>query len=607
MQLNALLLYKNKPARLVGFGDRLEVEVEGGETVKVRPKDIQVLHPGPLARLSDLQHPLAGEVQTAWEILAGGQTRLAELAELAYGAFTPLTAWAAWQQVTEGVYFSGSPEAIEVYTVEEVTRRQHEREQAAAGKRSWQGLIERVRQARILPEDRDSLREVEALALEKTAHSQVLRALARTETPENAHALLLELGVWNEQFDPYPLRVGLPLNQPELPVPALPQEQRRDLTHLPAYAIDDAGTDTPDDAISLEGSRVWVHVADVAALVAPDSELDLEARARISSLHLPEGTIHLLPREITLQLGLGLAETNPALSFGIDLAEDGEVLGFEVVPSWVRVQRLTYEAANELMDGEPFATLERRLRAVRERRKHQGAVVIDFPEIKLDVIAGQVQIQAVSALRSRMMVEESMILASSQAALYAGLRGLVMPFSQQEPPDSEERPTSLSGMFALRRLMKRSRVQTSSGPHSGLGVMAYTQVTSPLRRYLDLVGHQQLRANLSGRPALDEAAIIERIGAMESVIGSVRQAEVAAEKHWTLVYLQQHPDWQGNGIVVDRRGASGIVIVPELAWEARVHLPAHIVLDQVVRLRVTGIQLALREVSWRMEGVVNPS
>ena len=602
MQLNALLLYKNKPARLVGFGDRLEVEVEGGETVKVRPKDIQLLHPGPLPRLSDLQPTPSGEVEAAWEILAGGQTRLPELAELAYGVFTPQTAWAAWQQVVEGVYFSGSPDVIEAYSAEEVARRRSEREQAAAGRRSWQGLIERVKQARILPEDRESLREVEALALEKTERSQVLRALNRAEAPENAHTLLLELGVWSEQYNPYPLRLGLTLSQPELPVPPLPEEPRRDLTHLPAFAIDDAGTDTPDDALSLEGSRLWVHVADVAALVPPGSELDLEARARVTSLHLPEGTIHLLPREVTHRLGLGLAETNPALSFGIDLSEDGEVLGFEVVPSWVRVQRLTYESANERMDGEPFATLESRLRAVREHRKRQGAVLIDFPETKLDVVEGQVQIQPVRPLRSRMMVEEAMILASSQAALYAEQNGLVMPFSQQEPPDTDERPVSLSGMFALRRLMKRSRMQTTPGPHSGLGVPAYTQVTSPLRRYLDLVGHQQLRAHLRGLPVLDEAALLERIGAVDSLMGSLRQAEVASEKHWTLVYLLQHPDWQGSGVVVDRRGASGIVIVPELAWEARVHLPAHIQLDQVVRLKVTGIQLALREVSWRLEG-----
>ena len=314
---NSLLLYKNRPARLARINDRLEIELESGETANVRYKDVDMLHPGPLNSLSDLR-PVNGEVQAAWEILAGGRTNLAELAELCYGAFTPATAWAAWQQVAEGMYFEGSPVNIRARTAEEVARRSREREQAEEHRRTRAAFVERVRRGRILPEDREFLREVENLALERGLHSQLLHELGRSETPDGAYALLLELGVWDEMTNPYPVRLGLALQQPELPVPELPEEERRDLTHLQAFAIDDEDTDTPDDAISLEeragGRRLWVHVADVAALVPPESPLDLEARSRGESLHLPEGTVHLLPREITQKLGLGLQSITPALS-----------------------------------------------------------------------------------------------------------------------------------------------------------------------------------------------------------------------------------------------------------------------------------------------------
>lgn len=604
MQPNALLLYKNRPVRLVRIGERLEVEQENGALVKVRPKDVALLHPGPVQRLSEVFDAPPGELHAAWEILAGGETRLPELAELAFGVYTPATAWAAWQAVAEGLLFTGSTLAITAATAEEVARRQQDREQASAGRQAWHGLIDRVKRAQILPEDAESLREVESLAVGQSHRSQVLRALGRAETPDNAHALLLELGLWKPDRNPYPQRLGLPLDQPDLPVPALPDEPRRDLTHLPAFAIDDGSSDTPDDAISLDGSRVWVHVADAAALVEPDSALDADARARASSLHLPEGTVHLLPREVTRQLGLGLQAVNPALSFGIDLSEQGDVLGFEIVPSRVRVTRLTYEAANLQMDSMPFAGLERLLSAVRARRIRQGAVLIDFPEVNVHVVGECVQIEPVRVLRSRTMVEEAMILASSEAARFAVQHGLAMPFSQQEPIESEERPASLSGMFALRRLMKRSRFFATPGPHHGLGVPAYTPVTSPLRRYLDLVGHQQLRAFLRQQPLLDEPAVVERIGQVDSLIGSIRQAEVLSERHWTLVYLLQNPNWAGEGIVVERRGASGIVLVPELAVEARAHLPAGIALDQRVRIHLTGIHLAQRDATWRVDGPV---
>src|SRR5512133_1420399 len=160
MKINSLLLYKNRAARLVRADERLEIELEGGETARVRPKDVELLHPGPLASLKDLR-PVAGEVQTAWEILAGETIRLADLAELIYGVYTPATAWAAWKLVAEGVYFEGAPEAIRARTVEEVARRKQEREIAEVNQRARAAFFERLRRGKILPEDREFLREVE--------------------------------------------------------------------------------------------------------------------------------------------------------------------------------------------------------------------------------------------------------------------------------------------------------------------------------------------------------------------------------------------------------------------------------------------------------------
>ncbi len=600
---NSLLLYKNRPARLLRVSDRIEVELESGEVVKVRPKDVVLLHPGPLASLADLK-PQQGEVQAAWEILSGAQTRLPELAELAYGAYTPSTAWAAWQQVAEGFYFDGSPEAILPRSAAEVQARQRERAQAADSRRAWQDFVTRLKKGKLLPEDQVYLKDVEALALGRGERSQALRALARAETADNAHALLLEVGAWPVSTNPYPARQGVDFSEPELEtLPALPAEPRLDLRRLPAFAIDDEGTDTPDDAVSLDGSRVWVHVADAAALVPPGSPLDLEARARALTLHLPEGARNLLPRAVIDRLGLGLNPESPALSFGIDLGPGGEVTGFEIAPSLVQVTRLTYAEAEARRAEEPFYELARRMELVRQRRRASGAVMFDFPEVKIHVNdSGVVVLFPILPLGSRALVEEAMILAGSETARFAAQHGLYVPFSQQEAVESEERPDTLWGMFALRRQMKRSRYQTSPGPHRGLGVEAYTQATSPLRRYLDLVVHQQLRAWRAGGPVLTESEVLERIGAAEAVMGSVRQAEILSEKHWTLVYLLQNPGWQGEGILVEKRGSSGTLIIPSLAWETRVHLPQDYELGQVFSLRASGVNLAQRDVIFRVMG-----
>src|SRR5688572_8679285 len=127
LQPGSLVLYKNRPARIAHAGETLEIELEVGKTQKVRPKDITLLHPGPLASLRDLQ-PQSGDLETAWELLAGETTTLEELAELIYGMYTPLTAWATWQLIAEGVYFRGTVTEVTVRSQAEVEQERITRE-----------------------------------------------------------------------------------------------------------------------------------------------------------------------------------------------------------------------------------------------------------------------------------------------------------------------------------------------------------------------------------------------------------------------------------------------------------------------------------------------
>ena len=441
---NSLVLYRARPARVQRADEKLSLELEGGESAKVRAKDVTPLHPGPLKSLAELRPP-AGDVLTAWEILAGSDTTLAELAELAYGAFTPSSAWAAWQVVTDGLYFRGTPERITACTADEVAHTQAARAAEAAEKQAWEAFVARAKAGKVAPEDRRYLRDVEDLAMGRNERSRVLKALAREESYENAHATLLEFGFWDETINPYPSRYGLTLAPPSLALPepwddparAMLAEDRRDLTHLPAFAIDDPWTDTPDDAVSYEPEtgRLWVHVADAAALVAPDSPLDLDARARATSLYLPEAVVPMLPEAATPALGLGLGEVSPALSFALTVNADGELTEVEVVPSLVHVSRLSYEEAEARLAEEPFRTIYALGLASQARRQRDGAMRVDMPEVSVRVRDGEVSIRTIPPLRSRDLVQYAMILAGEAAARFGTTRGIPLPFATQEPPD----------------------------------------------------------------------------------------------------------------------------------------------------------------------------
>jgi exoribonuclease II len=598
---NSLVIYKNRPARVKHVGEKLDIELAGGDVQKVRPKDVVLLHPGPMRSLNELR-PQSGDMEAAWEVLAGSTTTLRELTDLIYRAFTPATAWAAWQWVAEGLYFRGTPEQVEACATEEVAKKQAAREVEAAEKHAWATFLDHVRSNQIAPEESRYLREVENLALKRTAKSRVLRELGREESPENAHALLLDLGYWDHTVNPYPQRFGLATSSPTLEVLDLPDEPRIDLTHLPAFAIDDQDTETPDDALSLERNRLWVHVADAAALVTPGSAIDLEARARGATLHLPERIVHMLPDHATQQLALGLGEVSPALSFGLDLDADAKrVVGLELTPSWVRVTRLTYEQADARLDEEPFNRLYYLAQVYQAQRQKNGAVQIELPEVQVRVIDGQVILHPVLPLKSRMLVQEAMVMAGEAAAHFAIEKSIPLPFATQEPAQVDRQPETLSEMVALRRVLKPRQYKGAPAPHGGLGVEAYAQATSPLRRYLDLVVHQQLRAYVRGEKLLDAQEILQRIGAAEAVTGSVREVEQLSDRHWILAHLMRQPEWRSEGILVDQRGPTGTVLLPELAFEARVHLSADLPLDSPVRLVLTGVNLPHLDAHWRLE------
>jgi exoribonuclease-2 len=591
LRRDSLVLYKARPARVAQLGKKLEIELAGGERLSVRPKDVLVLHSGPLASLGALE-PRDGEVHTAWELLSGTVTTLSELADLAYGEDTAVTAWAAWQLVEDGLYFSGTPDEVRARTAEEVVQEKAARQAKAEAEQARAEFLGRVRRGKYRPEDTRFLRKVEDLALRRSGRSRLLRELGRKETPESAHALLLKLGYWEPSLNPYPVRLGLPTEEVDLPVPDLPAEDRLDLTNLPAYAIDDAGNQEPDDALSVDGDRLWVHIADAAALIPVDSPADLEARGRGSTLYLPEGPVPMLPWEAVRALGLGLQEVSPALSFGIELTAEGDVAHLEVVPSWVRVTRLTYEEADAQLEQD---RLLRQLLAIARqfeaRRTERGAISIDLPEVRIDVREDEISIRPLQRLQSRALVTEAMLMVGEAVARHATEHGIPIPYTTQDPPETDERPTDLAGMYALRRALKPGQQSAIPGPHAGLGLERYVQATSPLRRYLDLVVHQQLRVHLRGGELLDEQEVVRRIGAAAAVTGSVRHAERLSRRHWTMVYLMQRPGWPTEGTLVDQRGRSGVVLIPELDLEPRVRLSPGLPLNTTVPLRLRGVDL----------------
>ncbi len=585
--VGALLLYKSQPAELIRLGDKIEINLLlQSQTKKVRPKDISMLHPGPITELKILVPP-AEDLEEARSLLSGEVTDLTEIAELVFNNTSVSAIWSAWQLVTDGVHFHGSPNRVKARTDEEFAQENKRRAAKKARRESWHSFLIRVEKKELIEEDRTFMEEVENLALERGSESRLLQHLGRQQTKENAHSLLTELGYWEKSYNPYPHRLGLENNQSQaIPDPDLiianspdPTDMKRfDLTKQIAFAIDDDGSNDPDDAISFDGEKLWVHVADVASLIEIDSPTDIIARAKAATLYLPESTQTMLPEPFTNELGLGLQETSKALSFAITVGDKGDILDIKIIPTRIKVKRLTYSEADELIaTNEQLTKINTITKAHRQKRLRADAVEIDLPECKVKVQDDRLTITPLQKIISRELVSEAMLMAGSACASYAEKHNLAMPHAGQLPPNNEMPETydlaPLVGMFAKRRAMRAGRVSSTPQSHFGLGLPAYIRVTSPLRRYLDLVAHQQLRLHLKGSTPLTENEITIRIGSVNATSNHIRQAERLSNRHWTLVYLQQHPDWQGEAVVIAEWGRKSLLVIPELALEFEQTLP----------------------------------
>jgi exoribonuclease-2 len=627
----SLVAYKNRPALVTGReGDKLLIllaatvpadRARSAEALelKVREKDVEFLHPGPcgapeLAALAGDSPGPDAPVREAWELLAADESGSGlppgELAELIWGSYSPRSAWALFLALRDGLYFKAAGDRIHPHSAGELETEEKKRAEKGQELRERAAFLERLKNWKPdLALDGRLLQDVEALAYGTAAKSRTMRDLGLEESPVRAHRLLLETGFWDSSVNPHPQRFGLSLSSAS-PVPAPPPpEDRLDLGRLRAFAIDNLWSEDPDDALSLEispsgGLTLWVHVADPASSIEPDCPAEREARNRGATFYLPEGTYRMLADAALPLFALGLSERSAALSFKLSLNPDGSVSDAAIIPSWVHVTRLSYEEADNLAaacSGEGDSAILSALFALGERnmarRLAAGAVFIELPELHITWAEGQVRLEPVVHRKSAGMVRECMLLAGEGAARWVRARELLgetipFPYVGQEIGDLPANPLpGYAGAWQLRKSMRPRNLSLKPSLHQGLGLDVYTQVTSPLRRYTDLLAHQQIRAALRGAKVLGKDELLLRLGAGEAAMAQSVQAERASRIHWTLVYLQDKIGSQWEAVVLEKKGSKVQALIPALGLDTQVSLKKEAAPNETVTLRLMSLRI----------------
>ncbi len=539
------------------------------------------------------------DVGALWEIVSATGEAASDgvLAELALGEATGESrAAVARALLLDGVRFVRRGEVWEPRSPEAVDEILEQRRRTAERQAEKEAALAALASAAegFVPSDsrveRRYLEALEELAIRDEDAPEAARDLAlealgaagiRHDRPrEGAFQFLRRLGRFASDDENLEiLRYGLRTEFPEEAIAAaaaaarrgFDREGRLDLTALEIVTVDGPRTKEIDDGLSAEpreggGWRLGIHISAPAAFVEPGGPVDREALARSVTHYLPERRITMLPPSIAEEAASLLPdEERPALSFLVSLSLTGKVEAVEVVRSVVRSRaRLDYDGVDgTLRAGEgPFARLLRALARISEGLERQrvaaGAIVLRAPEVEVRVEGDRILLERRDpASPAQRLVSEAMVLAGSLAARFCAERGIPAIYRHQDPPDRPlpevlEGEEELVATWKLRRVLRRGEVSLIPGPHHALGLTAYAQATSPLRRYQDLATHRQIAAVLGGLPPVYDAETLQRIAATtERAELEGRKAERASERYWMLRWLEARQEEVVSAVVAE--------------------------------------------------------
>jgi ribonuclease R len=300
---------------------------------------------------------------------------------------------------------------------------------------------------------------------------------------------------------------------------------------LRGITIDDVTTRDMDDAIWVEitengGWHVVVMISDVAKVVPTHSELDRLAMSRVETRYYANGNSPMLPRRLADEkLSLWPGESKYVLVADIILGMDLSILETRLL--WTAMTseaRLAFSDIPRILsdrEHQQHALIKlasQLANGLLTQRRNRGALA--FYDLGRGLVTSEEG--SLRQLRCRedtigyVIIQELMILANMAVAEYAVKNDIPILFrnhiARSATPERRDLLKLLESMAIIpevniatvRHTTYMMLNRAEYGPvilgHFGLNLGAYTHFTSPIRRYADLVNHQQIRAYIQNEP-----------------------------------------------------------------------------------------------------------
>lgn len=387
---------------------------------------------------------------------------------------------------------------------------------------------------------------------------------------------------------------------------------------LPFVSIDSASTKDIDDAFYFrenpDGSKeIYIALACPAFFWQFGSELDKTIAKRCTSIYLPEHSLHMLPESLsTYAFSLLEQQIKPAMiikavydkentlieksldfcriavqdnlqylaceHFLSDETENAEISMEDALnadfcgnaKSYYPIQEEKYAPSSEaLAKADKYRNMLQQAHAFAKahlnKRIENGAVIIERDEYDIYLEGEDRQTKVFiepmpQSSNAQLIVSEFMVIANAICADFAVQNNFNLFFRTQ----NAGMPKEMAGIWKkpeeiakVARLLSPALTEIEAKPHTGLGLKAYSPVTSPLRRYGDLVNQAQLmHYHFFQSPLFDKEEMEQMLLSYNVHNGLAGQVQRSRPRYWRFVFMQQEAKRQGencgfHGIISD--------------------------------------------------------
>ena len=277
--------------------------------------------------------------------------------------------------------------------------------------------------------------------------------------------------------------------------------------------FDGEGAKEIDDALSIRklengNYRLMVHIADPLSVIKTNSIIFDEARKRTTSIYLSNITIPMIPELLSSDLiSLKENELRHVVTYSFEIDKDGNVIDYNFKKNIIKVNKnMTYDEFNQILkngsdDSEKLNTilLLEEISPLLQKYYNSNELYQQINRSSSNISNTNI----IGLTESEKVVESAMVFTNYMVANYFKENNLLFPFRNhnvsieminklnelEESIKIENNSQEYVRYIELaKNIYPRSVYETENKGHFGLDLSSYCHITSPLRRFSDIIG-----------------------------------------------------------------------------------------------------------------------